>query len=241
MIRIGNFFFKYRNGVFILFYFTLFLPAPPLFSKQHFGEHYYVWPLIIGLIITISGQIIRGVTIGLTYISRGGKAGRPHADALVTWGIFTHCRNPLYVGNLLVLIGMAILSNSLISIIVIIPLFIFIYQSMVLAEENFLYNKFGTVYNEYCSKVKRWLPNLAGISNTFKNSQFSWKTWILTEYNTLIVWLAGIALVLSFRYPELTNFDNSRRNLLIGIVLFLLLLIYIAVAFYKKAIKSRQL
>ena len=76
MITVGNFFFKYRNWLFIILYLLLFVPSPPLFGKDTFGQHYFWWPLIIGLIITITGQAIRGATIGLAYIIRGGKEGK---------------------------------------------------------------------------------------------------------------------------------------------------------------------
>ena len=114
MIKIGNFFFKYRNVLFIFLYIFLFIPSPPLFSQEYFGANYWQYPLIIGLIVTVTGQLIRGATIGLAYIIRGGQNGKVYADKLVTEGIFNHCRNPLYVGNILMLTGIGILSNSLI-------------------------------------------------------------------------------------------------------------------------------
>ena len=69
--------------------------------------------IILGLLITVTGQLIRGATIGLAYIIRGGKEGKVYAEELVTTGIFNHCRNPLYVGNILMLFGVGVLSNSL--------------------------------------------------------------------------------------------------------------------------------
>src|SRR5690349_20743900 len=105
MIKIGNFFFRYRNVLFIFLYLLLFIPSPLLFSEHYFGSAFYVWPIILGLVITISGQAIRGATIGLSYIIRGGNKGKVHAEDLVTSGIFNHCRNPLYVGNILMLSG----------------------------------------------------------------------------------------------------------------------------------------
>ncbi len=143
MIALGNFFFKYRNWVFILFYAALFIPSPPIFSFSNSGHNFFIWPIIIGLVITITGQMIRGLTIGLAYIIRGGRGGKPYAEGLVREGIFNHCRNPLYVGNILMLLGVGILSNSLFYLLVIIPIFLFIYQAIVLAEEKFLRGKFG--------------------------------------------------------------------------------------------------
>jgi protein-S-isoprenylcysteine O-methyltransferase Ste14 len=240
MVAIGNFFFKYRNWIFILFYAALFIPSWPLFSRERFGEHYYIWPIAIGLIITVTGQLIRGLTIGLAYIVRGGKEGKPYAEGLVTEGIFTHARNPLYVGNILMLLGVGILANSLFYVGIMMPVFLFIYQAIVLAEENFLRGKFGPGFDAYCRKVNRWIPDLRGIGRTLGSMGFNWKRWILKEHTTQFIWLIGITLLLFLNYPELTNFDKDFRNLLIGIILGVLLLIYILIRFLKKTGRFRE-
>ncbi|MEY4728822.1 MAG: hypothetical protein RLZZ390_1346 [Bacteroidota bacterium] len=100
MISIGNFFFKYRNQLFIFLYALLLVPSPELITEKVFGPGYWQIALWVGLFITTLGVVIRGITIGLTFIERGGnKELRIHAEALITKGLFTHCRNPLYVGN----------------------------------------------------------------------------------------------------------------------------------------------
>jgi protein-S-isoprenylcysteine O-methyltransferase Ste14 len=240
MINIGNFFFRYRNFVFIFLYLALFIPSPPLFTEEYFGPHWYYWPITIGLVITIAGQLIRGATIGLAYIVRGGKNKQVYAENLVTEGMFDHCRNPLYLGNILMLLGVGILSNSLIYVAVFIPLFLFIYQAIVLAEENFLRNKFGEGFVKYCSKVNRWIPGLKGIGSTFASMEFKWKRWILKEYNTQYVWMTGIVLVLLLTYPQLTDYDTSLRNKLLAIILPLLLLWYLTIRYLKKSGKMQE-
>lgn len=240
MVAIGNFFFKYRNWIFILFYGALFIPSWPLFSKERFGEHYYLWPIIIGLIVTVKGQLIRGLTIGLAYIIRGGKEGKPYAEGLVTEGIFNHCRNPLYVGNILMLLGVGILANSLVYVAIVIPVFLFVYQAIVLAEENFLRNKFGSGYDEYCKKVSRWFFTIKGIGKTFRGMHFNWRRWILKEHTTQFIWLVGITLILLLKYPELTGHDERLRNILLAVILGALLLIYILVRYLKKTGKFTE-
>jgi hypothetical protein len=89
MIKIGKFFFKHRNWVFIPMYLALFMPSPEFLS----GEHRY-WLIFIGLFVSISGQVLRCATIGLAYIDRGGKDKKVYVSRLVTEGIFKHCRNP---------------------------------------------------------------------------------------------------------------------------------------------------
>ncbi len=245
MVSIGNFFFKYRNWIFILFYAALFIPSSPLFSSKQFGKCYYIWPISIGLFITCFGQLIRGLTIGLAYIVRGGKKGKPYADGLVTEGIFNHCRNPLYIGNILMLLGVGILANSLVYFAIVIPIFLFIYQAIVIAEENFLRRKFGGGFNEYCKKVNRWFPRLRGIGKTLGSMQFNWKRWILKEHTTQFIWLIGITLILFINYPQLTGYNHEpedglealgqgyTRLILLGVILGVLLFVYLLIRYLK--------
>lgn len=235
MIRIGNFFFRYRNQLFIFLYLFLFVPSPPLFNEAVFGNVYYYWPIIAGLTITIIGQLIRGGTIGLSYIIRGGKDKKVFADALVTTGIFNHCRNPLYVGNILMLFGVGVLSNSLLYVVIVMPVFVIIYHAIVLAEENFLRNKFGTQFDQYCRKVNRWLPSIKGLLATFNSMRFQWRRWLIKEYNTQFVWLAGITLILFLKYSQLTGDDYRKRNLALAIILPLLVIYYFTIRYLKKS------
>lgn len=235
MIRIGNFFFKYRNFLFIFLYLLLFVPSPPLFSEYYLGKDYFLLPVILGLLITVSGQALRGATIGLAYIMRGGKDGKVHAEDLVTGGMFQHTRNPLYVGNILMLLGVGILSNSIIYVLVVMPFFLIIYHAIVLAEENFLRNKFGVTFEDYTKKVNRWLPDFRNVSTTFKGMKFNAERWMIKEYGTQYVWLTGIALIILFKYPQLTHHDKHFRNVLLAILLPMILAGYLFVRFMKKS------
>lgn len=239
MISIGNFFFKYRNYIFILFYGALFVPSAPLFSLANCGPSYYVWPIVLGLLITCTGQGIRGLTIGLAYIVRGGKEGKPYADGLVTEGLFRHCRNPLYVGNILMLLGVGILANSIFYVAIMMPLFLFIYQAIVLAEEDFLRKKFGSGFDNYCQDVNRWWPSLQGLGSTLGSMAFNWKRWILKEHTTQFIWLLGICLLLFaplpvLRYPELLLGCFIDSKTLLGIWVGTLTLLYLLIRVLKK-------
>jgi len=223
MIKIGNFFFKYRNQLFIFLYALLLIPSTPLFGQERFGDEYWKYSFVLGMIITTLGIAIRGLTIGLTFIERGGKDLKIHADALITRGLFTHCRNPLYVGNNLMLLGLGILSNSMIYVFIVVPIFLFLYQAIVLAEENFLKNQFCVQYEEYCAMVNRWLPNLNGIGSTLKSMKFNWPVWFFTEYNTQVFWLAGVSLTIIFKYPQLVGEGNELSK---SIAVVLVLAVY---------------
>src|SRR5690606_8240964 len=124
-----------------------------------------------------------------------------------------------YVGNILMLLGVGVLANSLIYVGIVMPLFLFIYQAIVLAEENFLRNKFGAQFDAYCERVSRWLINPGGFSETLNGMRFNYKRWLLKEYNTLLVWLIGIVAILIFRYPEIVPEPDNRITIFSVIVL----------------------
>jgi hypothetical protein len=132
------------------------------------------------------------------------------------------------------LLGVGILANSLIYVGIIMPLFLFIYQAIVLAEENFLRGKFGTDFDTYCSKVNRWIPNLKGIGKTFASMEFNWKRWVLKEYTTQFIWLAGIVLLII----DLYQIEDINRNRIYAIVI--LAIGYAFVRYLKKSGKMKE-
>ena len=189
MVNLGNFFFHYRNYLFPVFYLALFLPSPPIFDN-------YWLAIGIGGLVALGGQAVRWITIGLVYIIRGGKDRKVYAEELVTDGIFAHCRNPMYVGNVLMLVGTGTLANSLYFLLIGGPFFIFVYQSIIMAEENFLHRKFGEKFEAYRARTGRWIPRFKGLSDTLKSMNFRWKRVILKEYNTSYIWLLGCTLLI---------------------------------------------
>ena len=229
MVKLGNFLFRNRNGIFPLFYLMLFVPSREVFNDP-------VIAMIIGFSVTIIGQLVRVITIGLVYIIRGGKDRRVYAEDLVTTGIFAHCRNPLYVGNILILVGLGIASNSLLFMAVFTPIFLFFWQAIVLAEENYLRNKFGQQYNDYCQKVNRWLINTTGMGSTLKSMHFKWKRVIIREYNSTYIWMTGaVLIVMKHFYFHEEKFD-FKKNLPVFIsILILLLLLYLFARYLKKS------
>lgn len=187
MVRIGNFFFHYRNGLFPLLYILIFLNGPVAFPDHRLA-------FLIGVCVALFGQILRGVTVGLDYIVRGGRNRQVYADRLVHGGLFAHCRNPLYVGNYLILVGVGIASNSLLFLAIGLPFFLFAYWAIIAAEEAFLRGKFGADFTEYCRRVNRLLPNFSGLSKTLEGMHFNWRRLISAEYGSAYIWLAAIIL-----------------------------------------------
>lgn len=76
---------------------------------------------------------------------------------LVTSGPYKITRNPMYLGMVLILVGIAFVLGSLPPFFVI-PLFIFIIQTnFIQGEERFMEDIFGDEYLDYKKRVRRWI------------------------------------------------------------------------------------
>ena len=232
MIRIGNFFFHYRNALFPVAYLLLFLNGPEIIDD-------YRLAVAGGLIVALAGQGLRAVTIGLEYIIRGGRNRQVYAEKLVQGGIFAHCRNPLYVGNFLVILGLGIACNSRLFLAFGIPFFLFAYWAIIAAEENFLRSKFGDEFAAYCARVNRFVPNFSGLGSTLQSMQFNWRRLISAEYGSTYAWLAAIILLTLKNLW--TNEDYQRRQGMVWVLWSLLLLVTVAYGIARYLKKSGAL
>lgn len=119
----------------------------------------FITPLteIIGVAI-ILGSI--AIILHSVFLFRRAKTAlRPFEEStrLVTWGLYRFCRNPIYLGMVLVLIGVALVLGTL-SPFLVIPVFALqIQKEFVLAEEKFLERIFGEEYLNYKHKIPRWI------------------------------------------------------------------------------------
>ncbi|HET9160082.1 MAG TPA: isoprenylcysteine carboxylmethyltransferase family protein, partial [Caulobacteraceae bacterium] len=112
----------------------------------------------------------------------GGVKKKVYADNLVTDGIFGVVRNPLYVGNGLIYVGVYLMHGHPVTMAVGILAFLFAYQCIVYAEENYLRGKFGPGFDDYCADVPRWLPRLGRLGASIEGMQFNLQRTIFYEY-----------------------------------------------------------
>src|SRR5262249_27394048 len=103
---------------------------------------------IIGLFIGIAG--VRGLRAAATNISTDLPL-----TALVVDGIYRWSRNPLYLAMTLAYIGLAIAAGSAWAIALLVPLLVLMHVGVIAREEEYLERKFGGMYREYKSRVRR--------------------------------------------------------------------------------------
>ena len=76
---------------------------------------------------------------------------------IVETGPYRFTRNPIYVGMVMGLIGLAIAFNSLWLLMTLVPFALVISYGVITREEAYLERKFGDVYRRYHTRVRRWL------------------------------------------------------------------------------------
>lgn len=190
-IAYGDLLFKRRNAIFPIFMIGLLLAFQPNPNPN--------LPLI-GLSVTIAGQALRMAVIGFAYIKRGGMNKKVYADTLVTTGFFAACRNPLYVGNVLILGGLLLMHGNPDVLIIGGVFFLSAYWAIIATEENFLRNKFGEEYRAYCREVPRWWIRFDRLPNVFSSMAFNWRKVIYKDYSTVFSW--GAQAIALFAYRE---------------------------------------
>jgi len=108
---------------------------------------------------------------------------------LVTYGIFSWMRNPLYVGNLLIWSGFVIGSGVLWFLPVALVLFAVEYTLIVRYEEGVLESIFGNEYVEYKQRTPRWIARPPG-SPAQMGGGHNWGEALRSEISTFVQYAA---------------------------------------------------
>jgi hypothetical protein len=119
--------------------------------------------------------------LGVVFIALGESlrlysAGMIHKDKeLSRTGPYAMCRNPLYLGTILIQLGFGLLSGSWLLALITLAWFVFIYTWFILLEEKWLAGLFGAEYADYLRTTPRLLPTFRSLAAMRKGVQHSWK------------------------------------------------------------------
>jgi protein-S-isoprenylcysteine O-methyltransferase Ste14 len=111
----------------------------------------------LGAAPCVAGAALAGTALGL--FRRAGTTHHPFGDAsaLVTTGPYRLTRNPMYVGVVLLLLGVALLAASPWMLGAPVLFVLWIDRLQIPREEEFLATRFGGAYADYRRRVRRWL------------------------------------------------------------------------------------
>ena len=112
--------------------------------------------LVVGLLLFLFGASFP-VRVRRAFEAAGTNI-RPDqpTNAIVTTGLFAHARNPVYLGGLIAILGLALMLGSDWMVILIAPAVLVLHYGVVLREERYLEAKFGATYLAYKQSVPRY-------------------------------------------------------------------------------------
>lgn len=113
---------------------------------------------------TLPGQVLTvgGLAIAVVAAWQFLRAGTniptgTTTTALVTHGVYGRSRNPIYVGALSFLLGLALWLDTLWLALAVPMVFGALTELVIKREEAYLETKFGDAYRRYCKTVRRWV------------------------------------------------------------------------------------
>ncbi len=107
-------------------------------------------PILIGIILNLAAD---------SSLKKNNMTVKPllESEVLITTGVFKITRNPMYLGFVLILLGIAVLLGSILPFIVLILFAVFLDIVFINYEEKKLENIFEGKWLEYKNSVRRWI------------------------------------------------------------------------------------
>jgi hypothetical protein len=138
----------------------------------------------------------------MRYIGHDARRRNLKVKTLVRTGPYLLVRNPLYLGNIIIITGFCILSE----VIWFLPIFLvvlFIHYTIVAkCEEHFLFENFGEEYLRYKNEVPRWIPNLRNLK-ILGSAQLDWSEAIKIEFRSLVGGILIIVIMLAKEWVDI--------------------------------------
>ena len=238
----GSWLFRYRGilPIVILFvaaavYVNMELNPEKFFLEDTPYEIYYEMGC---LLVSLLGLFVRMYTIGHTPANTSGRntSQGQIADTLNTTGIYSVVRHPLYLGNFLMWLGIALLTGSVWFVVVFCLAYWIYYERIMYAEEQFLRRKFGSTYTEWAEKTPAFIPKFKLFIKP--SVSFSWKKALRREKNGI---LALFLIFAAFNVAGELVENQADFNYFLVVMCVISLVFYCVIKFQKMRRKRRKI
>ena len=148
---------------------------------------------VAGVALAVAGEWLR-----LQSVRHIGAVSRTRTDRLgplVASGPFRWVRNPLYIGNIALWIGLTLTAGLPWLAAPIALLLAFEYHAIVRWEERLLTARLGEPYGRYVEMVPRWIPRPPSAAPNPTAAPFGWRATLFSERGTLIAIGVGFLLL----------------------------------------------
>jgi protein-S-isoprenylcysteine O-methyltransferase Ste14 len=230
---LGNRFFRWRSylplfmgGLFVAA--LLSTPRPAAATSPDRG-----WQCF-SLLVSLAGLGLRLYTVGFAPRGTSGRNTLGQVAAtLNTSGLYSVVRNPLYLGNFVIWLGLALFLKIWWVILIVILAFTLFYERIIFAEEQFLQEKFGATFTDWAAVTPAIIPRLKNW--TPPGLPFSLKAVLNREYSSFFATMASFTVLALAK----GSWQNGRLFLDTTwlLIFFLSLTIYLTVRTLKKKTK----
>jgi protein-S-isoprenylcysteine O-methyltransferase Ste14 len=118
--------------------------------------------VLVGATLVVAGlTFIIGARRELAQHGQPTDPGLPTGE-LVTTGVFAVSRNPIYLGGVCLLAGIALVFSLTWSLLLLVPAVAACHYLLIAPEERYLAARFGAEYTQYRASVRRWLGRARG-------------------------------------------------------------------------------
>jgi protein-S-isoprenylcysteine O-methyltransferase Ste14 len=111
----------------------------------------------LGILLVLAAFTIAGLAVREMASNETPLDVRKSARTIVNSGIFQLSRNPIYLGMVLLCLGIALIAGSLWLLVLTFAFAVVLQKGVIAAEESYLEDKFGADYLRYKARVRRWI------------------------------------------------------------------------------------
>jgi protein-S-isoprenylcysteine O-methyltransferase Ste14 len=183
-----------------------------LCSFSYLGQSHLLNELwqIACLAISFLGLAVRILTVGRAPLGTSGRNTlQQEANCLNSTGMYSIVRHPLYLGNYLIILGIALWPHIWWLPVLTSCFYALYYERIMLAEEAFLRERFGEAFEKWSAQTPTFIPRLRG----WKPSPvpFCWRTVAQREYNAFFL-IISVFFLFDFIGDSIANKNNWQMD-----------------------------
>lgn len=202
---LGGFFFRFR-GQLPLVFLVIVIPLSFWFKYPLYPADSMFYVHVISKLLILLGIAIRALVIAQKAPHTSGRNRHEQvAHSLNTCGLYSVTQHPLYMGSLLIWIGICIRFNNVFFIAGILLFSVPMLYIIIKSEAEFLRNKFGKAYDTWSRATPAFYIN--PLSFKASANPMNGIRVLATEYPTWVSILAGLLMIdiIQFFYFDLDN------------------------------------
>jgi len=146
------------------------------------------------VVVALAGLAVRVATVGFVPKDTSQRnTARPQAETLNTTGLYSVVRHPLYLGNYLMWLGVALFPGVWWAPVIVSLVFWLYYERIMFAEEEFLRRRFGARYVEWSATTPAFMPRPGAWRAPAE--RFSLLTVLRREHSSLLALVASLTVL----------------------------------------------